>query len=270
MIVFGAIAPHGDPAFVETSPTRVALEELGKRLEEAEPDVTVVVTPHNVHVDGAFAVITAATVAGSLDVQALAFPVSGDDSPALSLEVDVGLAAEILDSLHDAGLPAVGVSFGSNDPSFAVMPLDWGTLVPLWFLGGRASPGRPVVVVCPARDRPLEEHLRAGEALARACEGRRAAIVASADHGHAHDPEGPFGFDPAAAQYDERVVELVRDNRLADALALEGIVEAASADSLWQLLVLHGALGETFDVDLLSYERPAYFGMLCAAFAPGS
>ena len=66
MIVFGAIAPHGDPAFVERSPTRLAFEELGRRFASAKPDVTIVVTPHNVHVEGAFAVITAASLSGSL------------------------------------------------------------------------------------------------------------------------------------------------------------------------------------------------------------
>ena len=258
-VVFGAIAPHGDPAFAETSATRAAFEELGRRLERAGPDVTVVFTPHNVHVEGAFAVVTAAKLAGSLDE----LPVE------LEASVDRQLAAGVLVSLRESGLPAVGVSYGSNDELLAVMPLDWGALIPLWFLGGRNDEPRPTVVVSPARDLELADHVRAGAAVTAACTGRRAAVVASADHGHAHDPDGPFGFDPAAAEYDARVVDLVRDNRLRDALELEPIVEAASADSLWQLLLLHGALGDDFDAELLSYECPTYFGMLCAAFEPG-
>jgi len=257
-IVFGAIAPHGDAAFVEGSPTRVAFEELGTRIERAGPDVTVVFTPHNVHVEGALAVVTAATVAGSLD------------EPALELQcpVDRELSAAVLASLRAAGVPAVGISYGSNDESLAVMPMDWGTLIPLWFLGGRREGQRPIVVLSPARDLPLAEHIRAGAAIADACSGRKAAIVASADHGHAHVPDGPFGFHPAAAEFDARVVDLVRENRLGDTAELESIVGVASADSLWQLLLLHGALGGGFDVDFLSYERPTYFGMLCAAFEP--
>src|SRR5688500_3741384 len=65
MIVAAAIAPHGTPAF-EPSPTRDALEEIGRRFEAAAPEATVVVTPHNIHVEGHFAVVDAATVAGSL------------------------------------------------------------------------------------------------------------------------------------------------------------------------------------------------------------
>jgi hypothetical protein len=32
--------------------------------------------------------------------------------------------------------------------------------------------------------------------------------------------------------------------------------------------MLHGALGERYAADLLSYEVPSYYGMLCAAFTP--
>ena len=77
-------------------------------------------------------------------------------------------------------------------------------------------------------------------------------LVASADHGHAHDPDGPFGFHPAAAEFDERMVELVSGNRLETRLGLEAIVDDAKADSLWQVLVLHGALGDGFPAELLS------------------
>jgi len=257
-VVFGAIAPHGDPAFVEGSPTRVAFEELGRRVARAKPEVTIVFTPHNVHVEGAFAVLTAAALSGSLD----ALPVE------LECRVDRGLAVQLVGALRSEGIPAVSVSYGSNDETLAVMPLDWGALIPLWFLGGRAGDPRPAVVVSPARDLPLADHIRAGTAIARMCAGRDVAVVASADHGHAHDPEGPFGFDPASAEYDMRVTDLVRENRLGDLLELESIVAAASADSLWQMLMLHGALGDGFDAELLSYECPTYFGMLCAAFEP--
>jgi aromatic ring-opening dioxygenase LigB subunit len=266
-VVLGVIAPHGDPSFVEGSPTRLGLEELGRRLEEAAPDVTVVVTPHNVHVERAFAVVTASTLAGSLDEQGLALSAPGERIE-LTATVDVDAAAAVLAAFRAESLPAVGVSYGSNDEAAAVMPMDWGTLIPLWFVGGRLESPPPVVVLAPARDLSLEDHVRAGAALAEALSGRRAAVLASADHGHAHVPDGPFGFDPAAAEYDERMVELVRENRLDEVLSLESIVHAASADSLWQVAILHGALGDGFEVDFLSYERPTYFGMLCAAFEP--
>jgi aromatic ring-opening dioxygenase LigB subunit len=255
VIVAAAIAPHGTPAF-EPGLTRDALEEIGRRFAVAAPEAIVVVTPHNVHVSGHFAVVDAATVAGSLAEW-------GEPGRELERPVDRRLVAAILESA--AGLPAVAVSYGGNDVAAAVAPMDWGTLIPLSFL-----PELPVVVVSPARDRALAEHEALGRAIAAAAGESRVALVASADHGHAHDPDGPYGLDPAAASYDELAVELVRENRLRELHGLAELVDAAKADSLWQLAVLHGAVGSGFDVDLLSYEAPTYFGMLCAAYAPAA
>lgn len=229
-LVFSCIAPHGD---VDLAPElRGAMEELGRRFDAAAPEVAIVVTPHSVHVEGHFAVVTAAKAG--------------------EWETDAAVAAALL----EASLPIVGVSYGGNDPSTAEFPLDWGTEVPLTFL--RAP---RMVVVSPARDRPLGEHLRLGEAIATLPE--RVALIASADHGHAHDPDGPYGFDPAAAEYDARLQEILASDRL-DFLPLAELVEPAKADSLWQLVVLQGAVGEASRADVLAYAAPTYYGMLVA------
>jgi aromatic ring-opening dioxygenase LigB subunit len=245
-IAFAAIAPHGD---VDLAPElRAGMEELGRRCERAVVDVAVVLTPHNVHVEGHFAVIDAGRVGRHA--------------------TDRELAARVLGALRDDGLPALAVSYGGNDPERAEMPPDWGTEVPLDFI--RA--GR-IVVVSPARDRPLEEHVRAGDAIRRATEprtsplqGPRVALVASADHGHAHLPDGPYGYDPAAAVYDERLQEILASGRL-DFLPLAELAGPGRADSLWQLLMLQGAVGEDARVDVLCYAAPTYYGMLCAEVA---
>jgi aromatic ring-opening dioxygenase LigB subunit len=138
-------------------------------------------------------------------------------------------------------------------------------------MGGRSEPQVPAVVVSPARDLSLPEHVRAGQALARAADasGKRVALIASADHGHAHDADGPYGFDPAAAEYDDLIVGFVQENRLEGVLGLDpAFVDAAKADSWWQLAMLHGALGTGWTGTFLSYEASTYFGMLCAAYAP--
>ncbi|MDP8910798.1 MAG: hypothetical protein M3M94_01880, partial [Actinomycetota bacterium] len=243
------------------SETRSALLELGRRFSAARPDAVIVVTPHNVHVEGAFAVVLAGELSGSLE--------DSETPVALMCPVDRDLARTVYDRLRAVRIPAVAVSYGGNDPESATMPMDWGTLVPLWFIGGRTDPPVPAVVIAPARELPPDTHVRAGSAIAGAAalSRKRVALVASADHGHAHDPDGPYGFDPAAAEYDARVVGLVREGRLGDLVEVDAeLVEAAKADSFWQLLVLAGALDDRWQADLLSYEAPTYFGMLCAAF----
>jgi aromatic ring-opening dioxygenase LigB subunit len=92
-LVFACIAPHGD---VDLDPAlRPAMEELGRRAAGAAPDVAVVVTPHSVHVDGHYAVVTSAKV--------------GEH------ETDRATA----DALLAAPLPILGVSYGGNDAAAA-------------------------------------------------------------------------------------------------------------------------------------------------------
>jgi aromatic ring-opening dioxygenase LigB subunit len=270
-IVFACIAPHGDLAIPEACPrdadglatgTQAAMGELARRFDAVDPEVVVVLTPHGIHVEGHLAVVVAGRTAGALE-----------EAPAISLDVPVDhdLALAIVRALAAAGIPTVGVSYGGNDPAEAVMPLDWGSLIPLWYLGGRRDPPTPLVVIAPARDLSVGAHVAAGAAIASAisASGRRAALVASADQAHAHLADGPYGFDPAARTFDERVVSILREARLGALRDLDpALVEAAKPDSWWQMLMLLGAIGEAWRPRLLSYEVPTYYGTLCAVFEP--
>jgi aromatic ring-opening dioxygenase LigB subunit len=272
-LVFAAIAPHGGLAVAEAcSPdemrlartTRAGMEELGRAFEAAKPEAVVVATPHNVHISNSFGVVVAGRIAGNL----------GEDTPkrvALDVPSDSALAWLVLETLVNDELPAVGVSFGSNDLTAAVAPMDWGVLIPLWFMGGRLKPPVPLVVVTPARDLSADDHVRAGAAIAAAASasGRRVAFIASADHGHAHRADGPYGFHSGARVYDDLVCGLVRADTLSGLRDIPmTLVEHAKADSWWQMLMLLGATGDGWRGRLISYEAPTYFGMLTAAYEP--
>lgn len=271
-LVFACIAPHGGIAIAEACPpeqlelaavTRRGMEELGRRFDRVKPEVAIVLTPHNIHVEGAMAVITAGTVAGALD---------GHPDVALRIAVDRPLALAIRDVIAADGIPVVGVSYGANDAAAASFPMDWAVLVPLWFMGGRSQPAITTVVVAPARDLPYERHVAAGRAMAKAAaaSGKRVALIASCDHGHGHDPKGPYGFTPKSKEFDEQVVELVMRDDLGGLLKMAPTLPVeAKADSYWQMLMLHGALADgRWKGEFLSYEAPTYFGMLCAAYEP--
>jgi aromatic ring-opening dioxygenase LigB subunit len=271
-IAVAAIAPHGGIAVAElcsddelptAAKTRAGFEQLGRTFASAAPETIVVLTPHNVHIPGSMAVIVAGHLEG----------VVGEDTREISLTspVDLQLALALLDELRASGIPATAVSYGGNRSAEASMPMDWGALIPLWFMGGRADPTPAVVLVSPARDLPAGQHVETGRVIAEtaARSGKRVGLIASADHGHAHDPEGPYGFDPASADYDRQIVDIVRENQLERLLEISpDFVVTAQADSWWQMLVLHGATDGAFDAELHSYEAPTYFGMLCASFTP--
>lgn len=271
-LVFASIAPHGSIAIAEwctpeqrplAARTRAAFEDLGRRFDAAKPDATVLLTPHHVHVEGHMAVVRSGAMHGVLE--------GGASRVELRAHSDPALAGDLQRAILEAGIPVVGVYYGANDHAASVMPMDWATQIPIHFMGGRTTPPVPIVMVAPARDLSWDLHVAAGRAIAKAAaqSGKRVALIASCDHGHAHDPKGPYGYSPASKMFDDRVVDLVKRNALSQLLSFEApFVADAKADSFWQMLMLHGAIGDRWRADFLSYEAPTYFGMLCAAFAP--
>ena len=76
-LIFGCIAPHGSvcirglPGAEEWAATSAAMETMGQRLEAAQPDVVVVVTPHGMRVDGAMAISLSVTVSIGLETSGM-------------------------------------------------------------------------------------------------------------------------------------------------------------------------------------------------------
>jgi aromatic ring-opening dioxygenase LigB subunit len=255
MIVFGAIAPHGNPVYEQPDgPTANGMHELARRLEASRAEVAILATPHGTLLDGHFGVVRSSRLTEHpnqfVDASHL---YEGDGDPEL--------ADACVTALQAAGLPALGLTFGTVASGGSTMPIDWGAGIPLTFLR------IPAVIVTPCRALSNQDHVLAGEALALASGDRAVAFIASADHGHGHTTDGPYGFSAHSAPYDDDIQDVVRRNALRELADWDPQRAAdALADSLWQMLMLHGALGDGFRAELISYEAPTYFGMLTAAF----
>lgn len=265
-LIFGCIAPHGYQCLPELTPTpdearvtRSAMAELGRRLEALVPETIVLLTPHGVRIDGTMCISVSVRAAGQL----------GPDV-SVDFEVDQDLAEQIARESVASGVPVARCIYGASGGPSCCIPLDWGSIIPLRYLGHTYSPQPKVVVICPSRALSREQMVAFGRAVGRAAEAssRRIALIASADQAHAHDAAGPYGLDPAAAVYDQHMCEAVKANDLHRLLEMDpSLVEAAKPDSLWQMLILAGALEiRPMQGELLSYEVPTYFGMLCAAY----
>lgn len=271
-LVFAAIAPHGgdviaeiadDPA--QMAATRAAMEELGRRCAAARPDTVVVLTPHGLIVKDAVSVGVNSAASGFLTGR-------GRRRVSATFETDADLVVDILREAQPQRVPVAPVRMNDPKGENDSFPLDWGALVPLWFLARPVHPDPKVVVMAPDRSLSRETLVRCGVVLARAAEasGNRVALIASCDQGHAHDPEGPYGYDPASAEHDTEMVAAIAEDDLPRLLEWpESFLESAKVDAFWQTLILMGALGHTpMAPDLLSYEVPTYFGMIVAAYIP--
>ena len=283
-LVFAAIAPHGFPLIPDISDdadgalaTRAAMEELGRRAAAAGVESLVIAGPHGVRVAGAVSLADTARAAGTLTWHGRQVE--------LNVPVDDSLTDAIAATARERGIPIAMVGYGGHRRDKSVLPLDWGILTPLWFLGhGRnmrghgdaiADPpaediGPPVVIVSPSREVPREMLVDFGRVVAvtASSDPRRVGFIASCDWAHTHRADGPYGFHPEAATVDAEVVAAVEADDLMRLIDLDdGRAQDAYIDGLWQLLMLAGALQEVpMRGELLGYEAPTYYGMLAAVW----
>ena len=261
-LVYACITPHaGDlldhPAKVQH--THQTLTAMGARLQALAPEVIVMVNPHGFRVQEALSICVAEHAVA-------------DWSPEIKLDfvMDPDLAHAIADEATTSNVPVVRYIYGASGGDACYIPLDWGAAVPLYFLGHRFSPQPKLVHCSPMRSLPLSTHYEFGRAIGRVLKEseQRIAFIASADQGHAHAENGPYGYDPASAQYDTWMQDVILKGNLDEILNADmGLVEAGKPDSLWPTTILAGVLNENpKQAQLLSYEVNDYFGILCAEY----
>jgi aromatic ring-opening dioxygenase LigB subunit len=286
-VVFAAVVPHGwllidslDPSAGGANQTRDSLRSVGRTINELGVETVVIITPHGIRVEGAVAIAGTSRAAGLLRHETNAIE--------MNVPLDPVLSKSIVATAKKRGLPVATVGFAGNSWEESTVPLDWGTLVPLWFLGHDSNPvgrgdvladppdedkGPAVVIVAPSRVLPRETLVAFGAAIADAASAveQSVAIIASCDWSHTHKG-GRYGESELAAEVDATVVAALAASdpgRLID-LADE-LVDAAAIDGLWQALMLAGVFTHLpMTGGVLSYECPPIFatGMVVATFKP--
>jgi len=265
-LIYACIAPHAGDLIPETvedknivTLTRETMYKLGAKLESLAPEVIIIINPHGFRVQEALSISVAekAVADWAPDVK-------------LDFEMDSELAHAIADEANESNVPVVRYIYGASGGDACYIPLDWGAVVPLYFMGHRFTPKPKLVHCSPMRTLPLATHYDFGRAIGRVVResDKRIAVIASADQGHAHDANGPYGYDPASAKYDAWMQDIIRQGNLDDLLNADPqLVEDGKPDSLWPTLILAGVLKENpLHAKFLSYEVNIYFGILCAEF----
>ncbi len=274
-LVYACIGPHGREIIPKLAAksmvrkfeaTRVGMRELARKISEKKPHTIVVASPHNLRLVGQIAVVVAENSSGSLEG-------SSKKSVFLRSKCDVEFAGKLVRESEKQGLPVVGANYGTSRGPASSMQMDWGTLVPLWFVLEERRVKSKIVIVAPSREIPLRKNFLFGRMMAELMESdksKRFVFIASSDQAHSHRRSGPYGFSPSASQYDNFVSDAIRKNRLKRVLTLDQrFVKRAKPDSLWQMAILAGMIEiVTMQSELLSYQVPSYYGMICASFEP--
>ena len=269
---YACIIPHGSDIIPQLAvrktehlfeKTRESVRRIARDIREVRPDTIVIASPHNLRLQDKIGIVTSENTTGQLNGPR-------GKKVNLSLKCDREFVQDLLQESARHHLPVVGANYGAAEGPASDMPMDWGTLVPMWFVAKEERVKAKTVIVTPSREIPLEKNISLGTTIAEVAEKRKTRLVfiASADQAHAHKKSGPYGYHRSAGKYDEFVAQAIQNNRIESISRLnKRFIEDAKPDSLWQMAMLAGLTRVVkMRGSLLSYEVPTYYGMICASF----
>ena len=147
-LIYACIAPHAGDLIDDQARialTRPAMQEMGRRLQVLSPDVIVIINPHGFRVENAISVSVAerATAEWPPDIK-------------IDFEMDSALAHALVDKASEMNVPVAGYIYGASSGADCFVPLDWGAVVPLYFMGHGYEPKPKIVHISPMRRLPYK------------------------------------------------------------------------------------------------------------------
>jgi len=256
---FAAIAPHppilipeiGQDDLNKIAETAVAMRKLAHNFYEAEVDTLIIVSPHGLVYPDRFNISAMHKSFGTF---------AQFDAPNIALEYanNLDLVAKISEAAQKNGIEVLTYNNGGE-----FYELDYGVMVPLYYLRREQEAGLKVVVITYAElDRSA--HFAMGQILGEVARRfpDRVGILASGDLSH------QLIQKPETKKIDQKLIDDLKSNQIQNILYYdEEIVESWSECGYRSILILLGALDsiET-KPEILSYEGPFGIGHLVANF----
>ena len=271
-VVLCVLAPHppllipeigkGDTGAVKA--TQKAMEELACRVNQAKPDVVIVISPHAPLFRDAIAILVDDPLYGD-------FSAFGVPEAKYRFRNDPELISAIVDEAGKTGVRAHRFELESGGMVTRSKGLDHGVLVPMHFISKEVGQGVPIVVMGTAL-LPRDALFSFGQAIdsaARRLE-RRVVLVASGDLSHRLTRQAPAGYSPRGREFDERLIQHLRDTDIQGILSLDdSLLDEAGECGYRPVVTALGALSrDDLRSEVLSYEGPFGVGYGCALFGP--
>lgn len=256
MIVFAALTPHAPTLIPQIAGDRIkklkktveAISDLEKKLYLTHSDVVLVLSPHGKVLPG--------NVSMYLDENyECTLREIGDYSTKFSCQGDMALAEALR---HYALGRNINMSLKT------VKDLDYGAVVPLWYLLKHLKNSR--VMAMNSHLEGLKENYNLGKLLKEilAASKKRVAIIASTDLAHS----ALSYSEEKAREFDANLLKLIENNNITGLLNLENDkLTLAKPCGLHVLLMLFGLLdGMPYTAQNFSYEAPTGVGYLVTNF----
>lgn len=260
MLISAYICPHppllipsiGKNYFAQIRSTVRAMNELGNQIKEKKIDTIIIISPHGSVQMDAMSINSTKCLQGD-------FAQFGDNT-SMKIENDIDLGASIKRVADSRDIPTELVGNG--------IPLDYGAMVPLFFLKKHVPKVKIVSITFSYLD--YKKHFEFGEAIYEVIESadKNVALVASGDLSHRLTPDAPAGYSPEGKKFDELLINLLENNKVGEILSLDSdFVEEAGECGLRSIIILLGTLSNTeYKFKKLSHEGPFGVGYLVGKF----
>lgn len=236
-----------------------ACYEIGDRIAKLGIDTIVIISPHGLVFSDAIAVASERSISGNLGN-------FGAKEVSLDMKIDVQLAEEIMKNAQNEGIATVAFNHDSAKGYGETFTLDHGAIVPLYFVKGEKY---NLVHIAYGLLSSLELY-RFGMAIEKSVQklGRKAVLLASGDLSHRLTDDGPYPYSPYGAQFDKKLLEILKAGEMKSLLKLKGkLVSEAGECGLRSLFMLAGAMdGNNVKGEVLSYEGPFGVGYAVVDF----
>jgi aromatic ring-opening dioxygenase LigB subunit len=246
------VIPHGDEIIsMPNEDARVMNGKIKEVTKGDDADTIAIISPHFLRVSSGVAVINTNYVSGEYKIKRR--NIKGH------YRVDKDLNSRILGSSRYF----VETVFVTTEGRLSNFPLDFGSLIPLSFFDVDT-----VSVMGQWRAYHPKILRKLGALLYQAVSSSRSliSVVFSADQAHAHSRSGRYGYDPRAREYDEMIIDSIKDNDFRELANVKNeFIEGAKPDSFWLMLMFSGFVdrGNLKPVFHYYYVQ-RYFGMMLA------
>jgi len=229
------------------------------------PKTIVIITPHGHMLNDSLTVFSKKRLEGNLSR-------FGAPMVSASFDIDTVLSNKIVYYANLRKVPCIGLDDELAFKYGISTALDWGALVPLYFVLKKYRNFKVVhVTVSMLSNEALYEF---GIAVQEAIESKDSSfgsvIICSGDLSHVLSVNGPYGYHPNGPMLDRAIIELIEAGNVKGLLELDkDLVEEGKECGLRSLITGIGTLkGYSFTSRVLSYEGPFGVGYAVACFEP--
>ncbi|OPZ87723.1 MAG: 2-aminophenol 1,6-dioxygenase subunit beta [Firmicutes bacterium ADurb.Bin419] len=240
-----------------------AVIKASKEIANQRPTTIIVTTPHAPVFEDYIFISDNKILKGD-------FGKFGSRDVGLSFENNLSLVDRIISYAADEGISSGGIEPGEAVKYGVESELDWGALVPLYYITKKYDEFKLVHISISYIG--MEQLYRFGMCIRKAVEesDEDVVFVASGDLSHKL-ANSHYGYSKYGKQFDELVIKSIRENDVHSLLGInEDLCESAAQCGLRSFVIMYGALdGYELKSEVYSYEAPFGIGYGIAKIGVG-